>query len=257
MLALERKANESSIILIEEPENHLSFSSLNILLNRIRSKYSGKQIIVTTHDAFVLNKIGLKSLVLLHAKTSAKLKDLSVETQDYFMKLSGYDTLRLILAKKTILVEGPSEELIIQKAYMKTNDGKLPINNGTDVVNVRGLSFLRFLEIAKLLKKHVVVVTDNDGDYENNITNKYKEYSDDKNIKICSPGNNSLTTLEPNLVEVNDISTINTVLDKSFKDNAEAIEYMTKSNNKTSVALKIFESVQDINFPDYINEAIN
>jgi predicted ATP-dependent endonuclease of OLD family len=32
-------------------------------------------------------------------------------------KLPGYDTLRLILCNKAILVEGPSDELIVQKAY--------------------------------------------------------------------------------------------------------------------------------------------
>jgi hypothetical protein len=35
MLALTKKADDSHIILVEEPENHLSFSSLNMIMDRI------------------------------------------------------------------------------------------------------------------------------------------------------------------------------------------------------------------------------
>jgi putative ATP-dependent endonuclease of OLD family len=75
---------------------------------------------------------------------------------------SGYDTLRVVLAKRVILVEGPSDELIVQRAYRDAH-GCLPIEDGVDVINVRGLSFARFLDIAKPLGKRVGVLTDNDG----------------------------------------------------------------------------------------------
>ena len=61
------------------------------------------------------------------------MKDLSQDTRDYFMKLPGYDTLRLIMSKRTILVEGPSDELIVQKAY-KAQHGRLPLEDGVDVI---------------------------------------------------------------------------------------------------------------------------
>ncbi|MEI7728352.1 MAG: AAA family ATPase [Verrucomicrobiota bacterium] len=172
MLALERQAKDSNIILIEEPENHLSFSSMSVLLEKICEKCKGKQIIIVTHSAYVLNKLGLEKLTLLHNEKHTSLAKLPAETYDYFKKLSGYDTLRLILAKRTILVEGPSDELIVQKAFL-TKYGKLPLGDGVDVINVRGLSFPRFLDIAKELAKPVAVVTDNDGDYENRIIKKY------------------------------------------------------------------------------------
>lgn len=99
------------------------------------------------------------------------LKDLKADTQDYFKKLAGYDTLRLVLSKKSILVEGPSDELIVQKAYYIANK-KLPIEDGIDTISVKGLSFKRFLEIAKLLKKEVSIVTDNDGDHKKKVETK-------------------------------------------------------------------------------------
>lgn len=207
MLALERKAGESQVILIEEPENHLSYSSMNVLVSKIREKCTGKQVIITTHSAYVLNKLGLESLVLLanmNEVSTTSLNELSIGTRDYFKKLSGYDTLRLVLAKKAILVEGPSDELLVQKAFLVTH-GVIPIERGVDVINVRGLSFLRFLEIADLLKKEVVVVTDNDGNYTKNIEEKYAAYKDSEIISICACNNNALKTLEPNLIECNDI----------------------------------------------------
>ncbi len=253
MLALERKADESHTILIEEPENHLSFSSMNILLNRINEKCKGKQIITTTHSAYVLNKLGIEKVILLNGNSSAFLKNLPTDTQKYFKRLSGYDTLRLILAKRSILVEGPSDELIVQKAYLLEH-GKLPIEDGIDVINVRGLSFSRFLDIAKEIKKDVIVVTDNDGDYNKNIVEKYKDYNGNANIKICADKNNALNTLELHIAESNDIPLLQKVLSTKNDSKESLVQYMI--NNKTECALKIFETNEKIKLPDYVQNAI-
>lgn len=252
MLALERQASESHIILIEEPENHLSFSSMNILISKIREKCSGKQIIITTHSAYILNKLGLDKVILLNSKKASFLNTLPEDTKNYFRKLSGYDTLRLILAKKAILVEGPSDELIIQKAYLLKYN-KLPIEDGVDVISVRGLSFSRFLDIAKELNKEVVVVTDNDGDYENKVTKKYESYKDLSCIKICASNNNSLSTLEPQLVESNKLDVLKKIFNKSL-NKKDMIDFMIA--NKADCALKIFDTQEKIEFPDYVKIAI-
>lgn len=253
MLALERKAGESSIILIEEPENHLSFTSMNKLVSKIIDKCEGKQIIITTHSAYVLNKLGLEYLVLLHNNATTTLRNLPFDTQDYFKKLSGYDTLRLVLAKRSILVEGPSDELIVQKAYL-LKYGKLPIENGVDVISVRGLSFSRFLDIAKELKKNITIITDNDGDYNQNVDQRYKDYKQCSNIKICRSDDNSAPTLEPQLIKCNGLANLNKVFQKKLKDNKSLKSYM--ENNKTECALKIFETTEKFTFPRYVEEAI-
>ncbi|MGA2070559.1 MAG: AAA family ATPase [Sedimentisphaerales bacterium] len=259
MLALERKGVESNIILIEEPENHLSFSSMNILISKIKDRCVGKQIIIATHSTYVLNKLGLEHLILLHYDDrnkkieNATLRNLPKGTQDYFKKLSGYDTLRLVLAKKAILVEGPSDELVVQKAYLQKHH-VLPIEKGIDVINARGISFSRFLDIAKELKKDVIVVTDNDGNYESRVDKKYKDYKNVSNIVICRPEDNTAPTLEPQLVNCNDSIVLNKVLGKTFPDKEQMINYMI--NNKTECALKIFETEDRVVFPDYIENAI-
>src|SRR6185503_10822948 len=103
-----------------------AFGYLNVLLDRIDEKCQGRQVFIATHSAFVLNKLGLDRTVLLRQGTPAFLSDLSATTQSYFRRLPGYDTLRLLLAKRTVLVEGPSDELFFQKAYRQAK-GRLPI----------------------------------------------------------------------------------------------------------------------------------
>lgn len=253
MLALERQVKESNIILIEEPENHLSFSSMSVLIKKIREKCASKQIVIVTHSAYVLNKLGVEKVIFLHETKHSTLKNLPQDTQSYFKRLSGYDTLRLILARKVILVEGPSDELVVQKAFLVTH-GKLPIEAGIDVINVRGLSFARFLDIAKELKNEVLVVTDNDGDFNNNVVKKYAPYLGIKTVKIFADNNDRLPTLEPQIVAVNGLELLNKLLGKKFKTEEEMTAYMIA--NKTDYALAIFDATEKIVFPGYIQDAV-
>lgn len=149
------KAQEANVILIEEPENHLSHTKLNQLIKTVKDSCENKQIIVTTHSSFVANKLGLGDLILLNNKKTLKLNELSSGTKSFFEKIAGYDTLRLMLCNKAILVEGDSDELVVQKTYQVQNNGKLPIEDCIEVISV-GVSFLRFLEIADKLKKTFV-----------------------------------------------------------------------------------------------------
>jgi len=257
-LAIEA-AVDSNVLLIEEPENHLSHSNMYRLIEEITQRGNDRQIVLTTHSNFVLNKLGIDNLKLLSLSgDTMTMADMSPDTKGYFMKLPGYDTLRLILSTKAILVEGPSDELIVQKAY-KTQYGKLPLEDGVDVISV-GVSFKRFLEIGKLLKLNIRVVTDNDGNVDA-LKKKYKDYLDRKkveNIKICYDNDGSCKTLEPQLLKVNSLDTLNKVLvkegDEPFGNKEDILDYMSK--HKTDTALKVFDYDEDLTFPEYINNAI-
>lgn len=268
-LALSHKKIQTvSLLLLEEPENHLSHTKLNQLIRDIQNSNSEKQVIISTHNSFVANKLGLENLILLNIDTSTnerkemRLNELEEETKNYFAKLAGYDTLRLILCKKAILVEGDSDELVIQKAYRKAHDNKLPIQDQVDVISVRSLAFKRFLDIAKKLNQTAVVVTDNDGDFAKNITEKYEGYKDCSTIKICADSNNDLPTLEPQIVNANkdDLGVLKRILDldeREYSDEQSIIDYMRNPNNKTACALKIFDTTEEIKFPQYILDAIS
>jgi putative ATP-dependent endonuclease of OLD family len=262
-----KKSQEANLILLEEPENHLAFSRLTQLIHSIKSQHEDKQIIVSTHSSFVANKLGLDNLILLNDYLSTRFNTLKPDTREFFEKIAGYDTLRLILCKKAILVEGDSDELIVQKAYMVKNKGLLPIQNEIDVISV-GTSFLRFLEIAERINKPVIVVTDNDGNIAA-LEKKYKNYMGDNEkafVKICYDktvdggglkiGESSFNynTLEPKMLKANGLRELNAILGTSFASDDEIHKYMNA--NKTECALAIFGCSGAIKFPQYILEAI-
>ncbi|MGW0821965.1 ATP-dependent nuclease [Streptomyces sp. NPDC002845] len=255
LLALNRKVEEAHIVLVEEPENHLSFPNLGKLVNKIGEKCKEKQVFITTHSSYVLNKLGLEKLVLLSPTEGFRLDSLPADTQHYFRKLSGYDTLRLVLAKRSLLVEGPSDELVVQRAYMDVHDGRLPAEDGIDVINVRGLSFKRFLDIASLLTQNrVAVLTDNDGKDASEVMQRYATYVAFLNISVHVGQNKDYKTLEPQLFKANDLATMNAVLGQSFTSEDDLLAYM--KSHKTTCALTIFESDQTINMPEYIRDAV-
>jgi predicted ATPase len=262
-LALSTKKNtEATVILIEEPENHLSHARLNQLIRDLSAENSDKQIIISTHSSFVANKLGLENLILLRESKEIRIGEL--KANDFFRKLAGYDTLRLVLAAKAILVEGDSDELIVQRAYMDAHDGRLPIEDGIDVISV-GTSFLRFLELAKALKVPVAVVTDNDGDLEA-LQKKYADYQGIDHIAICydkeiDVGNLEVSgkpfnynTLEPKLLKENDCKTLSDLLGIPLKTNDQLHIHMRA--NKTECAMAIFSAKAKIKYPAYITRAI-
>ena len=251
-----KKTEKADIILFEEPENHLSHTKLNQLISDISN--NNKQFLISTHSSFIANKLGLENLILLNNKQTIRLNDLSKFTFNFFKKLAGYNTLRLILCKKAILVEGDSDELIVQKAYKVKNE-KLPIEDGIDVISV-GTSFLRFLEIAEKIKKQVAVVTDNDGNLDK-VIKKYETYKDSNFIKIFVDVRNELNTLEPQIIDANNenLAVLYEIfeIDKIKYDTSDKIsKCMQQKYNKTNVALAIFNTDKQINFPDYINRVI-
>ncbi|MFI0448070.1 ATP-dependent nuclease [Actinomadura sp. 6N118] len=256
LLSLNRRVEETHVVLVEEPENHLSFSNLGKLVKKISDKCVDKQVFITTHSSFVLNKLGLERLMLLDAKGGVRLDDLPPDTRDYFRKLSGYDTLRLVLARKAILVEGPSDELVVQRAYRDAHEGRMPIDDGIDVIDVGGLSFRRFLDIAtRLDSAKVTVVTDNDGKDAARVHERYASYTASGDIKICVSDDTSCRTLEPQLIKSNGAERMKAILGLSAQMSEEELAKHMKAH-KTSCALAIFSTEQAVTMPGYIADAV-
>ena len=161
-----------------------------------------------------------------------------------------------------ILVEGPADDLIIQRAY-KDKYNKLPINDGIDIIDVNALAFKRYCDIAILVNKNITIVTDNDGNINENIIQKYKGYMDKRNIKICYEKDQTLNTLEPSILAAN---TINGKISEDFIDGiskngsmkAKSYEEVKKfmEHNKTEWSMRIFDYDKNIKYPQYILDAI-
>jgi predicted ATP-dependent endonuclease of OLD family len=238
--------------LIEEAENHLSFSNLNKLISEIAERRGKRQLLITTHSSFVLNKLGVESVILFQRGGNMTLKALDPDTHNYFMRLPGHDTLRMILASQAILVEGPSDELIVQAAFVKKYK-KMPLEMGVDVISVGSLAFKRFLDIAVLLNKKVAVITDNDGDVAA-LKLKYADYLTQASVGLHYDVDETFPTLEPQMLKANSRQVIEAVLGRTFVDDAALLKHM--HGNKTDVALKFFTTTEAWNVPQYILDAI-
>ncbi len=249
-LAIEASSN-TEIVLIEEPENHLTHANLGKLTSHLAEKCKNKQVVITTHSSFVMNKLGIESVIMFDGKKGVSLRSLPESTHSFFKRLPGHDTLRMVLAEKTILVEGPSDELIVQKAYLQ-HYKRLPLQLGHEVISV-GTSFKRFLDIAMLLNLNVTVVADNDGMAAQKLKS-FEGYAKNSGIKICIDSDDELRTLEPHLIRSNGVTVINRLLLKSFTSEEQLVNYMT--THKTEVALKIFDSDEEIVIPKYIQNAL-
>lgn len=257
------KAQDSTVILVEEPENHLSHTNLNLLIKEIENECVGKQILITSHNSFVANKLGLDHMILLGGVDPLSFVDLKEDVRDFFKKLPGYDTLRVVLCKKAILVEGDADELIIQRAYMDTHNGALPISNGIEVISVNN-TYKRYIEIAKHLKKKISLVIDVDSNIETRNAFKEELAQQTSDIKVFFEENKPYTgtlveynnnTLEPLLLAYNSLDVLNKIFQIQKKTSDELLSYM--KTNKTECALAIFNAHEKINYPKYITDAID
>lgn len=253
VLAMRRHANAAGAVMIEEPENHLSHSNLNVLLDRIATlSHDEQQVFVATHSSFVLNRLGLDRLRLVSDGDVQPFVALPEDTVDYFRKLPGFDTLRLVLAQRMVLVEGPSDELLFERFYVD-RWSRRPIDDGIDVFSMRGLSHRRFLELAKLVGKRCVILSDNDGRSPSELQDARTELGDLLNEdRIILFGDTACgRTLEPQILNVNNADLLRTILGTP---RAHLETWM--GNNKTDAALKIFSSPMSIMPPSYFTDAL-
>lgn len=245
--ALERAGENVDIVLIEEPENHLSHGNLKKLISSIASKQKG-QIFITTHNSLISTRLNLNNAVILsdgNNEKSMHLHNLDKETSEYFLKAPPADILEFVLSAKIILVEGPSEYILFDNLYQNATGSSLD-QDKIHVLAIRGLSFKRYLEIAKITKSRVAVITDNDGDYQKNCIKKYEEYGKEGNIKIFYEEDNEKRTFEYCLYGENKAT-----CDKEFGN--DPLGYML--NNKTKIALEM-SKIDEIRVPSYIKRAI-
>lgn len=246
--ALERSGENVDVILIEEPENHLSHVNLRKLVQRVAETNDG-QLFITTHNNLISTRLELQNLIIMQynsRNSPIMLKELSTETAKYFMKAPPASIVEFVLSQKIMLVEGPSEYMLLAKFY-KDLVGKEPEQDGVHIINIRGLSFKRYLEIAQKTGSKIAVITDNDGDFKNNCEKKYADFISDSNIHIFFHKNNKHRTFEVVLYNENKY-----LCDSIFEK--DALEYML--NNKTESAFKLLSQTKNIFVPDYIREAI-
>lgn len=275
-LALLNKGGNANFVTVEEPENHLSHTNLSELIEFISNNSAG-QVFLTTHSSYVLNKLSLANLCLI-SDNYLRLKDIDSKTAKTLQRLPGYDTLRIVLSKKVVLVEGPSDELLLKKIYLQAH-GKLPEVDGIDIIVVRGIGFGHYLQIAKHIGTQVNVVKDNDGSHQTNIVDYGAAYPEE-HINFFSETNDKLNSLEPSLIEANSDNEQSLLAFAEIALSTQAFNKLKKlddlnkkkasfvavyvgekgdknhGSKKVDSAIRIFDSEEKIQYPDYLVEAL-
>jgi hypothetical protein len=209
-----------------------------------------QQLFIATHSSFVVNRLGLNGLHLLGGDKPFKVSGLDVDTVDYFQKLPGYDTLRMVLAKKIVLVEGPSDEIIFERLFTDKY-GKRPMELGIDVLSMRGLSFGRCLQLCAALDKTVAAIRDNDGIEPNTLRASLQKWLRNTKRELFIGAVTHGHTLEPQLLHHNGEDKLRKIL--GITDAAELSTWMTRE--KTETALRIASAPQSIIPPKYMLDA--
>ena len=151
---------------IEEPESHLHPHLQQHLADNIQSETSENlQLIITSHSTHITSKLDLENTAVLFydkeanthkshyilsgfADEKGKVNKAGTETQRYLKRYLDATKSTMFFARKIILVEGISEQLLLPKLF-KLHTKKTLEEVGCNLVNVNGVAFKHFLELIK------------------------------------------------------------------------------------------------------------
>ena len=97
-IALE-KANGLDVILMEEPENHLSFTTLRKMLHEISIKQKNSQIIVATHNNMIASRLNLNNVLWITENCVKSLSEVDKDVAKFFVKADDNAFLQLVQNK--------------------------------------------------------------------------------------------------------------------------------------------------------------
>ena len=107
------KANGLDVILIEELENHLSFTMLRKILHEISTKRKDSQVIVATHNNIIASRLNFNNVLWITDGVVKSLSKVDKMCQNFFVKADNNAFLQQLLSNKVFLVEGATEFLLL------------------------------------------------------------------------------------------------------------------------------------------------
>ena len=252
--ALRNQEHALHVLLLEEPENHLSQVHMRKLIGRIRASVM-KQLFVATHSSFIATRLDLRRVLILSEENPSKpasLKDLSSGTAEFFMKAPDNNVLELALCKRAILVEGDAEFILMEALYKISAPGCSLDADGIHVISVDGTSFKRYLELAKLLGIKVAAIRDNDRDHAANCVANYSDHVS-ASIQVYADPDNARHTFEVCMYQDNQAACEE--LFAAGRKTLSVEDYMLK--NKTDAAFQLLEKKGAVlAAPAYIRQAV-
>lgn len=206
--SLEKSAEALNVLTLEEPEAHLSVSNIHLFSSYINTflaknesdhENNKLQIFISTHSSQLLNKLSLDNIVIVSEGHAYSLKnEYDSEDFNYLGRKPNQELLGLLFSKKCILVEGPSEELLI-KSYLNFQTDKL------NEINVLSLhkGFKKMLDLWLKVNKEgsnkIAIIRDYDN--QNKAMSEHHEYNQYDNICVETT---TEYTLEPEFIKTGD-----------------------------------------------------
>ena len=192
------------LVFIEEPEVHLHpqmqevfISKLSDIADMFADKLNDKQpwpvqFIVTTHSTHLANRAPFESMryflaapdVCAETVYFTRIKDLSIglggeaqkEDREFLHKYMTLTRCDLLFADKAVLIEGPTERLLLPKMIEKIDSenpqGPQLSSQYISVVEVGGAYAHHFFELLDFLELSTLIVTDLDTVNQNNDNKK-------------------------------------------------------------------------------------
>lgn len=251
---------ESKLVLVEEPENHLDLLTTRKQIEALKkiNETGDRQLIITTHSPVIASRLNLNNVLWIQENTHAmSFQSLDRDTVNYFNRLDNVDVLQLLMSRKIVLVEGPTEYVLMNNMIKKVL-GDNGDSLGIHIFSMGGDHFKRYVELSSYLNNKVVIFTDND--QKSSRIEKANEASQ-KTAKIFMPQDENEFTFEVALFNANSQmiqeddefikSKSNTW--KKHNDLNEKLVYML--DHKVDSALKYADKFSDENglvVPEYI-----
>ncbi len=253
------KSNGLDVILMEEPENHLCFSTLRKMLQGISDRQKDSQIIVATHNNMIASRLNLNNVLWITEDGVKSLSEVDETVAQFFVKADENAFLQLLLSRRVFLVEGATEFLLLPHFY-KQITGRTIEDDGISVISCNGISYKKYLEIATATNKKIAVITDNDKKQEK-IDEAVKFNRSNLLQHIFMADSTDDWTWEICIYHAN-----TTLLDRIIKVRAGA-EYLFHGesygatpgkmlNNKVDVAYQMLTSGEIFEVPQYVKDAI-
>ena len=257
-IALE-KANGLDVILMEEPENHLSFTTLRKMLEGISEKQKDSQIIVATHNSMIASRLNLNNVLWITESGVKSLSGVDEKVANFFVRADDNAFLQLLLSKKVFLVEGATEFLLLPHFYWQLT-GNTVEDDGISVISCNGISYMKYLEIAAKTDKKIAVITDNDKkqdridsakehNRENDLQHIYMaESTDDWTWEICM--------YNANKAALDTMITVQAGAEYKFHGESYGAVPGKMLNNKVDVAYQMLTSGETFEIPQYVKDAV-
>lgn len=188
-----------NILTLEEPEAHLCINNERLLasfINNILSKSNKTQLFLSTHSSEFLNKLELENVTVMKEGKAFSLKSVANQKDlDYLSKKPNLDFLKFLYSRKCILVEGPTEEMLIKSYLYHQND----LLNDIEVLSLhKGFTTMLdiWLKVNSGTSHRIGIIRDFDSEIKAQL--RHEKYNDNENIVVKTT---SEYTLEPEFVK--------------------------------------------------------